>query len=66
MLRTSLKTGKYLLRSRKLIPMAKTKILFLCTHNSARSQMAEGLLRHFYGEQYEVFSAGTDPTSYIL
>ena len=43
--------------------MAKTKILFLCTHNSARSQMAEGLLRHFYGDKYDVFSAGTNPTS---
>ncbi len=42
--------------------MAKTKILFLCTHNSARSQMAEGLLRQIYGKRYEVFSAGTDPT----
>jgi arsenate reductase len=35
--------------------------LFLCTHNSARSQMAEGLLRSIYGERYEVFSAGTEP-----
>jgi len=42
--------------------MNKIKILFLCTHNSARSQMAEGLLRHFYGEKYEVFSAGSSPT----
>ena len=42
--------------------MTKTRILFLCTHNSVRSQMAEGLLRHLYGEKYEVFSAGTDPT----
>jgi arsenate reductase (thioredoxin) len=42
--------------------MIKTRILFLCTHNSARSQMAEGLLRHLYGEKYEAFSAGTNPT----
>jgi arsenate reductase (thioredoxin) len=40
----------------------KPKILFICTHNSARSQMAEGLLRHIYGDKYEVFSAGTNPT----
>ncbi|HTY74200.1 MAG TPA: arsenate reductase ArsC [Candidatus Nanoarchaeia archaeon] len=42
--------------------MEKMRILFLCTHNSARSQLAEGLLRHLYGEKYEVFSAGTNPT----
>jgi len=42
--------------------MAKTKILFLCTHNSARSQIAKELLRHIYGDKYEVFSAGTNPT----
>lgn len=42
--------------------MFKPKILFICTHNSARSQMAEGLLRFIYGEKYQVFSAGTDPT----
>ena len=40
----------------------KAKILFLCTHNSARSQIAEGLLRHYYGEKYEAFSAGATPT----
>jgi len=42
--------------------MDKMKVLFLCEHNSARSQMAEGLLRHLYGEKYEVFSAGASPT----
>ncbi len=40
------------------------RILILCTGNSARSQMAEGLLRHDGGPQYEVFSAGTQP-SYV-
>ncbi len=42
--------------------MDKTRILFLCTHNSARSQLAEGLLRHFFGDRYEVYSAGASPT----
>jgi len=42
--------------------MNKIKVLFLCNHNSARSQVAEGLLRHFFGEKYQVFSAGSDPT----
>jgi len=37
----------------------KTRILFVCTANAARSQMAEGLLRAKYGTRYEVFSAGT-------
>ncbi len=39
----------------------KTKVLFLCTGNSARSQMAEAYLRHHAGEAYEVHSAGIDP-----
>lgn len=39
------------------------QILFLCTHNSSRSQMAEGLLRAQGSERYEVFSAGTHPRS---
>jgi len=39
----------------------KKKVLFICTHNSARSQMAEGLLNHFYGNEYEGLSAGTQP-----
>jgi len=40
----------------------KKKVLFLCTENSCRSQMAEGILRYFKGDEYEVFSAGTNPS----
>jgi arsenate reductase len=40
---------------------AKARVLILCTGNSARSQMAEGWLRHIGGAAFEVFSAGTKP-----
>jgi arsenate reductase len=42
--------------------MKKKRVLILCTGNSARSQMAEGLLRHDAGERFEVESAGTKPS----
>lgn len=42
--------------------MKRQTVLFVCTHNSARSQMAEGILNHFFGDRYQAFSAGTEKT----
>jgi arsenate reductase (thioredoxin) len=40
----------------------RQRVIFVCTHNSARSQMAEGMLRTFAGDRFEAFSAGTEAT----
>ncbi len=41
--------------------MAKIKVLFVCVHNSARSQMSEAFLNHYYGDKFEAESAGLEP-----
>ena len=43
----------------------KKRVLFLCTGNSCRSQMAEGLLRELAGHRYEALSAGSKPAGYV-
>ena len=39
----------------------KPKVLYICTGNAVRSQMAEGFLRHYAGDRYDVYSAGVEP-----
>lgn len=51
--------SKSVILLQKLKKMTKKRVLILCTGNSARSQMAEGILRHIAGDKYEVTSAGT-------
>jgi arsenate reductase (thioredoxin) len=43
----------------------KKHVLFLCTGNSCRSQMAEGLTNHFLGDSWQAVSAGTKPAGYV-
>jgi arsenate reductase len=45
--------------------MMKKRVLFLCTGNSARSQMAEGLVNHFLDDGWEAYSAGTEPVGSV-
>ena len=49
-------------RKKMIAQKVKEKVLIICYHNSARSQMAEGILKSLYGEYYDVYSAGSDPT----
>jgi arsenate reductase len=46
--------------------MYKPRVLFICTGNSARSQMAEAFLRIYAGEHFDIYSAGLEPKGYIL
>ena len=45
--------------------MEQSRVLFVCTHNSARSQMAEGLAREFHGDVLDVVSAGSRPAGWV-
>lgn len=44
------------------MPKAKDKIVFICTGNSCRSQMAEAFMEKYHGDRYQAFSAGTNPS----
>jgi arsenate reductase len=47
---------------KSVVPLTrKTRVLFICQANAGRSQLAEGILRHLYGDHYQVESAGLDP-----
>ena len=52
--------------SSEMWTMNKPRILFVCTANAARSQMAEAYLRAKYGDKYEVFSAGFRPAGRVI
>lgn len=45
--------------------MSKKKVLFLCTGNSCRSQMAEGFIKHDLSKKWKAYSAGTEPSGYV-
>jgi arsenate reductase len=45
--------------------MAKSRVLFLCTGNSCRSQIAEGLVNHYLGKEWQAYSAGTRPSGFV-
>jgi arsenate reductase len=56
---------RYFLRMQNAPTTPKKRILFLCTGNAARSQMAEGLMRAYHGDEFEVFSAGSRPAGWV-
>ncbi len=45
--------------------MKKQTVLILCTGNSCRSQMGEGMVNHYLGERWQAYSAGTEPSGYV-
>lgn len=45
--------------------ITESRVLILCTGNSCRSQMAEGLINHFLGDSWQAYSAGTAPSGYV-